>query len=371
MSSHLHIVCLDAPGPPDYGGAIDMYYKVKALAEIGVKITLHYFDYNPERNVEGLKTDCIAIYRYRRKPFLQALPLLRPFIVQSRINWHLIRRLNQDEHPILLEGLHCAGIIPYLKKQSRIVLRMHNDEAAYYQHLARNESSVLKKLYFYWESKLLKKYQQVISKKIKLLCLSQTDADLFKKAYCFQFVYFIPCFIPWQQMSIKEGKTDYCLYHGNMLVSENEQAAFWLIREVFSGINVPFIIAGKGISERLIKAAQSNSNITLVNNPSIDELDRLIKAAQINVLPSLNSTGVKLKLLNALLNGRHCITNTAGINGSKIESGVLVEESAQSWANRITTLMQQDFADSDKAERLVILSLYNNHTNAQTLNELC
>ena len=45
MNKHLHIVSFDVPYPPDYGGAIDVYYKLKALHEEGIKIYLHCFEY--------------------------------------------------------------------------------------------------------------------------------------------------------------------------------------------------------------------------------------------------------------------------------------------------------------------------------------
>ena len=42
---HLHIVSFDIPYPPNYGGVIDVYYKLKALHRKGVKIILHCFEY--------------------------------------------------------------------------------------------------------------------------------------------------------------------------------------------------------------------------------------------------------------------------------------------------------------------------------------
>ena len=59
--------------------------------------------------------------------------------------------------------------------------------------------------------------------------------------------------------------------------------------------------------------AYQNSNTRLVANPTEQELNELIKEAQINILPSFNVTGIKIKLMNALYNGRHCITNDAAI----------------------------------------------------------
>ena len=43
MNKTLHVVALNIPWPANYGGVIDIYYKVKALHECGVKIILHCF----------------------------------------------------------------------------------------------------------------------------------------------------------------------------------------------------------------------------------------------------------------------------------------------------------------------------------------
>lgn len=370
MTQTIHIVCLDAPSPPDYGGAIDMFYKVRALGKAGHRIILHYFDYNPLRHVGGLELYCSEIHAYKRKNILRSLPLSRPFIVQSRINSHLIDRLNGDLHPILLEGLHCAGIVPLLKNQSRVVLRMHNEEASYYQHLAKTEKGLLKKFYFLQESRLLHQYQQSFDKKIQLACLSETDMQQFEKAYRFQQLSFLPCFIPWQSLNCQPGSGQYCLYHGNLSVSENEEAVLWLIQNVFDNLNIPFVIAGKGMSKKLLAIAGKQRHVKLINNPPIDEIDALVRDAHINVLPSMNATGVKLKLLNALLNGRFCITNENGVKGSRIQQGVIVQNKADNWKSSIQELMKQEFSRAQIEERQEILSLYNNGKNAQKLSAL-
>ena len=370
MNRTIHLVCLDAPSPPDYGGAIDMFYKIRALHQSGNKIRLHFFNYKQGRNTEALEEYCETMQAYDRKSFMQSPPLTKPFIVQSRVNKQLIERLNEDRHSVLLEGLHGAGILPYLKEKERVVIRMHNEEAAYYHHLAQAEKSFFKKNYFKVESRLLRKYQQTMDKDIKLACLSETDMAIFRDIYHFRNLSFIPCFIPWQQVSSKEGIGSYCLYHGNLSVPENEEAAAWLIAFVFSRIGVPLIIAGKGISARLIGEGKQFKHISFVNNPSIAEIDKLVSEAHINVLPSMNRTGVKLKLLNALLNGRFCITNKEGVMGSSIKIGLAVLQDAGAWVNAIQELMEQTFATTHLAEREDILHLYNNATNAAKLNAL-
>lgn len=199
--------------------------------------------------------------------------------------------------------------------------------------------------------------------------MSQLDLQTFKEQG-FQNLHFIPCFIPWQKLNIQQGKGNYCLYHGNMEVAENEAAAKWLIENVFSSINIPFIISGNKISNRLQASAKAQNHIRFINNPSIEELNELVSNAHINVLPSMNQTGVKLKLLHALMEGRFCITNPNGLAGSKIDKGVTVAENASSWISYIQKFMTEEFTPSHIETRVEIMILYNNQKNAETLNAL-
>lgn len=347
-----------------------MFYKIKALYEAGGKIILHYFDYKPFRNTKEIAPFCSAIYAYKRKNLFQSLPLSRPFVVASRINEDLIHRLNEDRHPVLLEGLHVSGIVPFLHKGERVVLRMHNDEASYYHHLAKTELSLLKRMYFIQESRLLQTYQKKFEKAIRLACLSETDQQALREKYGFYNLSFIPAFLPWQKVESKAGKGDYCLYHGNLSVSENSKAAQWLIQNVFSQLPIPFVIAGKEIPKTLFEQAKKHQQITFVNNPPEDEMEALIKDAHIHVLPSVNSTGVKLKLLHALFKGRYCVTNDNGAKGTGISRGIVVKNTGGEWRDAITALWQQAFSAAEIEERKEIVNLYDNHTNAQKLSAL-
>jgi len=345
-----------------------MYYKIASLAETGKKIILHYFNYN-NRSISSLQKYCYQVHSYNRLKGFKALSFTKPYIVSSRMNNELIQRLNKDDHPVLLEGLHCTGILPFLNKNKKTVIRIHNNESVYYAHLANTEKNLLKHFYYLWEAKVLKKYQEALQKKLPLACLSELDLESFKDEG-FQSLHFIPCFTPWQRIKIKKGKGAYCLYHGNMEVAENEAAAKWLIENVFNAINTSFIISGNGISNRLMAYAKEHSHIQFINNPSIEQLNNLVSDAHINILPSMNQTGVKLKLLHALAEGRFCITNQNGLAGSKIITGITSAETPSSWISHIKKMMMEEFDDFLIEERTGIFALYNNQKNAEKLNEL-
>ncbi|MGZ3909605.1 MAG: glycosyltransferase [Flavisolibacter sp.] len=370
MSDMIHIVCLDAPSPPDYGGAIDMFYKITTLAKQGKKITLHYFDYRKNRNASLLEPYCAAIYAYPRKHFLRSLSFQAPYIVKSRVHPGLIARLNADNHPILLEGLHCSGILPRIHEAGRVIVRMHNDEARYYASLASVEKHLFKKWYYAWEAARIRTYQKSLPKNLPLACLSSEDLLHFQEDYGFRETRFVPCFLPWQALHSLPGKGQYCLYHGNMAIRENEAAALWLLEKVFCHLRIPLVIAGKNLSGRVQTVAKKYPYCRLVNNPPEDELNGLIRDAHINVLPSHNNTGVKLKLLHALFEGRFCLTNSRGIQGSQIPCGVAVADTTDAFISQVRESFEREFTSADREARQSLVSLYNNEATAQKLSEL-
>ena len=370
MNRELHIVCLDAPSPADYGGAIEMFGKIKALYYEGIKLHLHYFDYK-NRNVSALTNYCETIHSYKRKSFTQAFSFKTPFIVSSRMSADLAANLNKDNHPVILEGIHCTGILNLLNTESRkILIRLHNDEAVYYKKLARYENNILKKIFFITESRRLEKYQSGLPKSCLYACLSHKDVGLFTKQYKLPHVRFLPAFTCWREVTGKEGIGNFCLYHGNLSVSENEKAACWLLDKVFTRIKVPFVIAGKQPSKRLSKRAHLCQHTCLVADPSEKEMNDLIQKAHINILPSFNNTGFKIKLLHALYTGRHCVVNPAGVEGSEMEPACHVGKNANAIASIILQLYHQPFGQEEiKLRKKLLCDHYSNERNAQKIIE--
>ncbi len=354
MPEHLHIVCLDVPYPPDYGGVFDLFYKIKTLFELGIKIRLHCFTYGRGEQPE-LNKYCEEVIYYKRVKGLLQLPVRLPYMVTSRANKNLLKNLLKDDHPVLLEGIHCTYFLytRYLKNR-KIFVRLHNVEFEYYRQLAKNENSILKKFYYISESALLKKYESKIASP-NFISVSLKDADTYKKEFGVTIKY-LPVFLPFSTVESKEGVGEYCLYHGNLGVNENENAATWLVANVFSLLEIPFIIAGKNPSKNLKRFLHQYKNITLVANPEEVEMHNLIANAQINILPSFNSTGVKIKLLNALFNGRYCIVNKEAVYGTELTEACSIAESKQDYIKIINRLITTHFSNDEIEKRKSILS---------------
>ncbi len=368
MDKHLHIVTLDVPAPADYGGAIDQFYKICWLHKLGVKIHLHCFT-RSRLPAEILNRYCETVHYYPRRTGLPGFSFHLPYIVSSRNAGDLLANLQQDDHPILLEGIHSTYFLQSNQLKGRkVFVRLHNTEYKYYRQLAKREKKLFDKLYYTWESYQLKKYEKKLSRHHTLLAISTTDKTGYETELFAGDVQMLPAFVGWEKVTSPTGKGCYCLYQGNLSINENEEAAIWLLKNVFNKLPVPFVIAGKNPSRRLEYLAHQHEHTCLVANPSNQEMQDIIAKAQVNILPSLNNTGVKLKLLNALYSGRHCISNKAGVEGSGLENLCSMAEDADDFTTAINYLYDIPFDEAEKEKRTTVLSgLNNNKTSAEKI----
>lgn len=365
---HLHIISLDVPYPPDYGGVIDIFYKIKALHEEGIKISLHCFEYGRGEQPE-LNKYCLNVTYYSRKHGHKGFSHKLPYIVCSRSNDEMLENLLKDDHPILIEGVHCSYLLNDERFQKRkVILRLHNTEYEYYHKLCQAETSIIKKIYYWHESKLLKQYEKRISGKAMILAMSEEDVSKYKNEFSVNDIDSLPAFIPPAHLRCKQNNGCYCLYHGNLSVAENEKAVIWLLEEVFNDLPLPFVIAGKKPSARLERVANQHPQACIVADPSEEEMQDIIEKAQLHVLPSFNCTGIKLKLLNALFNGRHCIVNREAVESTGLENICHIGSDADSFKKIIEKEYHQPFlAEEIEKRRDILLNLYDNKKNAQQL----
>jgi len=365
---NLHIVCHDVPFPADYGGVFDLYYKIQTLHEEGIQIHLHCFTSGREEQ-PVLNTFCKEVFYYPRRTGHKGFSHQIPYIVCSRSSPELLERLLQDEYPILLEGVHCTYLMQDNRFAARkILLRLHNVESVYYKQLAVCCNSWFKKLYYLRESAVLKKYEGRIASHWPVLAVTQSDADIAAITYQSKNISVIPVFLPFQYIESPQGTGCYCLYHGNLSVEENEKAAIWLLEKVFSSLPIPFLIAGKRPGTKLIRAVHRFKNCCLVPDPSDQELNDLIQKAQIHVIPSFNTTGIKLKLLNALFNGRHCVVNSEAVRGTGLQEVCHLADGAEEFKRSIETLYERPFTYLDLQDRREKLQhQYDNHQSATRL----
>jgi len=369
LDKHLHIISLETPYPVSHGGLVDLYFKLAVLHSKGIFIHLHCFT-KTKGEIPELELLCKTVSYYPRRLGYKGFSFRLPYIVSSRLNESLFNRLSEDDYPVLAEGIHSTGLLTDKRfKKRKVILRLHNIEFKYYYSLYKSSHSIFKKLYFWIESRALRKYERLMAGKFShILALSESDIEAYRQEFGVTNISYLPVFTGFSEVEAKEGVGCYCLYQGNLSVAENEKAAIWLLREVFNKVNTPFIIAGKDPSSRLLRTVSRASHATLMANPSVKDMQDLISKAQINILPSFNNTGVKLKLLNALFNGRHCIVNAEAVAGSGLAPACHIAGNASGFQSIILQLYNRPFEEEEILLRKQLLGkTYTNEINAQRL----
>lgn len=369
METALQLVAFNIPYPPDYGGIIDIFYKIKALSECDVSVYLHCFEYDREQAKE-LGKYCAKVFYYPRKCGIRYQSSIKPYIVITRTNTQLLCNLSENNAPILFEGLHTCVYLdhPSLKNHLRLV-RTHNVEHEYYQNLYHAEQNLVKKLFFRIEAFKLKRYEEVLKNASHLLCISPNDNFYFDHQYGHS--HFIPAFHPFNEIKAKVGRGKYILFHGNLSVSENFQAVEYLLKNVCSKINQEVIVAGKNPPERLIQQIKQFSNVQLISNPKHDEMESLIQDAHLCLLPTFQDTGLKLKLLASLFSGRFCIANTPMIHKTGLEHLCHLADTPKEMIRLIDELFDLDFTSEEIEKRKLILEdSFSNHHNAMKIIRL-
>ena len=367
----LHIVSFDVPYPPNYGGVIDVYYKLKALHSKGIKIILHIIEYPGRDKAPELEEFCEKVYYYPRLLGMASAVCLLPYIVKSRRSEEMIKNLLADDCPILFEGLHsCYYLDDERLKHRKLIYRESNIEHQYYFNLFRAERHLGKKVYFLTESVRLLLFQRKLKHASLMLVVSEWDTQYLKSKFPQSDIKYLPSFHTNEAVSIAPGIGDYTLYHGNIEVPENAAAAAFLINKVFANSSHRLIIAGMNPPKRIVEMAGKYGNISVIANPDDETMFSLIRNAQVNILVTFQATGLKLKLLNTLYNGRHCLVNEAMLNGTGLETLCEIADTPDQLRQKLDELSQKPFQKDEAEARMKVLSkTYSNSGNADRLIE--
>ena len=368
---HLHIISFDVPWPANYGGVIDVYYKLVALQKAGLKVHLHCFEYGRGAAKE-LEALCESVHYYPRQTGIAANFTLKPYIVNSRKSEALMQNLLKDNCPILFEGLHSCYYLddPRLKNRMKIY-RESNIEHHYYYHLFRDEKNGAKKLFYAIESYRLKRYQNVLKHADLMLVVSQSDTDYLQEHFPQKKVEYLPSFHPNDDFTVKPGKGDYILYHGKLSVTENYNAAEYLVKNIFNYIPHKLVVAGMDPPQHLVDLCQSSKNVELIPNPDDEKMFSLIQNAQANILITFQATGLKLKLLNTLYKGRFCVVNPEMVQGTGLVELCDIGKNDQELKQKIEVLMHREFDMAEiEIRKSILFKNYSNRVNARKLMSL-
>lgn len=361
----LQIVSFNNPFPANYGGVIDVFYKIKYLHNLGVELYLHIF-FDDRYDTEALKPFCKQIFVYKRNTSFLKLFSTLPFGVVSRTSKQIYTNLSQVDAPILFEGLQTTQVVLHHEFKCKIFIRVHNVEHSYSYGLAKSERNLLKKIVFRMEAKKLKNYEKILDKFDGILALSKTEYDYFHKKYDSK-VSYLPVFHGNDIIKTQHGNGKYALYHGDLSTADNIASATYIL-SLFKNFKYPLIIASSVLPESLGKQIAKYEHIRFIKLDDDVQVNQLIADAHVNVLHSNQATGTKLKVFYSLYNGRFCIVNNNIVDDDRILKICEVANTTEEYLESIAYVFHTNF--EFPAERAQVLEQFHPALMAEKLRQI-
>jgi hypothetical protein len=337
-----------------------------------VQVHLHCYYHLRQPHAE-LEHYCTAVHYYKRDMRWWNHLHILPFTVCSRPIKALRKILIQDQYPIIAEVLHTIHIFKDPALQHRLKIYRHsNIEHQYYRALARAERHVLKKMYLYLESFKLLYFESYVKHATQIWAVNRLDAEQLQNRYPQVLNYYIPSFNGHAAPVIKPGTGDYVLFHGNLNIAENILALDWII-QALQHTPIKLTVAGKCNDLSLQSKLKPYPWVQVICSPDFDTMHQLICNAQVHVLYTHQSTGLKLKLLEVLFHGRYVVCNSLMLKGTSFDasqiSGLHIADRPQDFANTVKQLMQKHCIP-DISNRALALQAFTDSALVKQISQL-
>ena len=258
--------------------------------------------------------------------------------------------LDEEEFDVVhVESIFLTPFVPLIRKHSKakIILRAHNVEHLIWKRVAQSCSNPLKKWYLKHLSLTLRAYElEHLGDYDGIVCITRNDADCFKQNGCRKPIEVIP-------FGVKIPETTACpeppepnsLFHiGAMDWLPNQESIQWLLDEVWPVVHreVPqarLYLAGRKMPECWMEARIDG--VTVVGE--VADAMYFIASKQINVVPLLSGSGIRVKIIEAMSAGKTVVTTRVGARGIDARDGehLLLADTADDFVRQIRRCIEE------------------------------
>jgi polysaccharide biosynthesis protein PslH len=353
-------ICKKFPYPLHDGESIAVNNFASALHEQGCTITLltmntskHYFDVNliPD-SLKKYYSEIITVDIENRVTKWGAFKNLftnKSYHVSRFENKEfenkLITILSKSSFDIVqLETIQIAMYIPIIRKYSdaKIVIRSHNVEHIIWNQVADNQNFKFNKWYLKMQVRRLKAFEiQYINECDLLMPISQLDLDMFQYLGLKKDALVVPVGLDLNSYSRQNIDTSNCMkmgFIGSLDWIPNQDGLQWFMDTIWDKLIKTFPtlqleIAGRTAPEWIKNI--TTPNIHYMGAPS--DASSFINRNPIMLVPIIQGSGVRIKILEGMALGRIVITTSAGVEGIAATNyqNIIIADNAEEFDNAI------------------------------------
>lgn len=350
MSRKILVVSGFFPFPTFHGGTFDIWERIKGLKKLGHEIDLLYTDKNTinKDDLNYVKSYVKDVYEINRTNNVLQLFNINPLQVISRKGLKKVT-LQKKYDAVILETEYVASVIqnPTLKAD-KIIVRIQNNEYIYFQNLAKSTTSFLKKIYYYQESIKFYFYsKRIYNKADRLWFISLNEEENYKKNYKATNSVHLPSPINTNFIKRKLDNNN-VLFLGSLFMENNLEGILWYLNNVHDKICSVFddytlYISGSTgdfSEEYFIKKFEKYDKIKIFFD--LKSLDEMYESTSVFINPMLHGAGVKLKSINAIVNGLPLVATAIGSEGIglKDKEMFLLADTAEEYISSLVAILK-------------------------------
>lgn len=272
------------------------------------------------------------------------------------------------------------GLAPYLDytANTATVITHHNIESTLMHRRSKVEKTWLGRYYVALQSSRLRKYEITESPRFDLnVMVSATDEDELKSMTHDIKTVVVPNGVDVEYFSVRnENQSNTIIYTGGMNMFANKDAVMHLIDDIWPRIKsrVPdavFKIIGQDPPAELLEIAAADKDIQVLGY--VDDIRPFVAESSVYVVPLRVGGGTRLKVLDALSQGKAIVSTSVGCEGITVTNGenIFIEDDDEAFANRVVELFNDQFLRKRLGlnARLLAEQKYAWESIGQTLND--
>lgn len=344
-------VISDLPNPPIGGARVRNFHLWPAVRELGheVKVIgLNAFSTGWRNSDEAAANNDGEFYRPDRAllPVRAFYGLVRSHYERAR-SLKLVDRVDElAEHwkpdVIHAEELRMGFYLPRFRSracEAMQTITLHNVESYLYSEVGTLQAGFLQQLQHRLQSRSMKRYEsRVVESADIAFAYSPVDYCRYRRAYSGG---------RWKQTrngadalhmpALPDGDGSRLLAVGSLSYYPNVRGLEWLLEQVWPHLGRAFslTVAGAGAGPEM-RARMARSSVNFVDTPI--DLEPLYRECAISVVPLLQGSGTRTKILEACAYQRLVITTSRGLEGLDLcpgKEGVIVADDPSEFAQAI------------------------------------
>ena len=273
----------------------DSYRKATRFESVYVDLSIHPLD-------AAFALLCADSYHVRR-------------FVSKAFAARLAQLLTEEQFDIIhLESIFLAPYVPIVRSHSKapLFLRAHNVEHHIWRRMAQGERNPFKRWYIKHLALTLGAYEREhVNDFDGVICITDIDADYFRSQGC--------------RKSI-------------VTILPNQEGVRWFLDKVWPLVHsrMPSLtlhLAGRRMPDDLL--ALQLPGVHMVGE--VPDAMQFIASKQINVVPLLSGSGIRVKIVEAMAAGKAVVTTTCGAQGIPYVDGqhLLIADTPEQFAAQI------------------------------------